>query len=196
MRQKMISRAATTPQLAVIRAAALLLLAACTFAGCGESPVAAVTPSPSPTAREAILGKVIRFGTGGGSEQYRTAGWSKTEEKFTWSQGKSAKLELPVGAGAGALELELAMAAYIKPPELPTQLVELYANGAKVAEWEVGETAEFSAVIPASAAAGKTELELEFRTPKAVSPKAAGGADDSRVLGVALHHLKVTRSES
>ncbi|MEY2411498.1 MAG: hypothetical protein QOD84_104, partial [Acidobacteriaceae bacterium] len=66
------------------------------FGACGDRPV---------------VGQQIQFGEGGGSERYRTSGWSHTEERFTWSEGSSAKLSLPIGKETGPLKLNVVMAA-------------------------------------------------------------------------------------
>ena len=170
-----------------------LLVGALGQNACDRTPVGVQNPTP---ARASVLGQQISFNTAGNSQEYRTFGWSKTEEQFTWSEGRSAKLELPVGPNPGTLMLHAKLAAYINPPDLPSQPVEVYANGAKIADWEVGNTAEFTATIPAAVSAKKSNLELEFRTPKALSPKSAGVADDARVLGIAMHNLRVFRADA
>lgn len=173
--------------------AGLLVLITIVCTGCSEEPVTAqITPRP---ARESVVGKVILFNNQGNSEEYRTSGWSKTEEQFTWSEGTSAKLQLPVGTDTGALTLRARLAGFTNAPELAKQPVEVYANGTKIADWEVGDTTELQATIPAKVAAADPELDLELRTPKALSPKSTGKSEDTRVLGIAVYELQLTRAQ-
>ena len=159
-----------------------LLLPACDNAGNAGNTVA-------PGARESVVGKVIRFKKGGESEPYRASGWSATEAEFTWSDGTSAKLALPINKDAAGLTLKVTAAA-LTGPNLPFQPVEVFVNDQKIADWQVANTADFSADVPAELT--KTGvLNVEFRTPKATSPKALGQSEDPRVLGIAVHTISV-----
>jgi hypothetical protein len=137
-----------------------------------------------------IVGVRIQFGQAGGSEPYRSMGWSKSEEKFTWTEGNSARLTLPVGSRKAALKLRMMISAFTNPPDLPSQPVDVLANQKQVAQWQVSSVGEFTAIIPAEAVSGST-LEIEFRTSKAVSPKALGLSEDARVLGICVHWLEL-----
>ena len=87
----------------------------------------------------------------------------------------------------------MVIAALTKPPELPWQPVEVHANGQKIADWEVGDTAEFDAAIPGTITRFGGTLTIEFRVPKATSPKALGVNQDSRVLGICVRSLELVR---
>jgi hypothetical protein len=142
-----------------------------------------------------VVGKQIRFGADGGSERYRVSGWSHTEEKFTWTEGTGAKLAVPIGKETAPLRLRLWMAAFTHPPDLPTQPVEVFVGGQKLSEWQVGgEPAEYIVTLPANAVTDGDTLEIEFRTPKATSPKSVGLNEDSRVLGACLSWLEITKA--
>lgn len=167
----------------VCSALVLLLLSVLAQTGCNTSSNSAD-----------VIGQRIEFKSGGNSERYRISGWSATEAQFTWSEGTSAKLALPIAAKAGALTLKLTIAALVKEPELPFQPVELYANGQKITDWQVGDTAEFSASIPAEVIGDSRTLTIEFRTPKAVSPKSLGLNADTRVLGICVHSLQLVKA--
>jgi hypothetical protein len=158
--------------------------------GCNKGPESPRRESNSDTSAS-IVGKRIAFGQGGNSERFRLSGWSDTETEFTWSQGTAAKLELPIGSDAGPWTLKLAMAGLIHEPDLPFQPVEVYANDKKIAEWQVGNTAEFAATIPDDVNKAGGKLAIEFRTPKAVSPKALGQNQDSRVLGICVRWVEL-----
>ena len=142
-----------------------------------------------------VVGRQINFGQGGGSEEYRTSGWSHTEQKFTWTLGNSAKLSLPIGNQSGPLNLNAAMAAFTHLPELASQPVEVFVNGEKLGDWQVNSNmAGYHVVIPAEKLKGVSTLEIEFRTPKAISPKSVGLSEDGRVLGVCLASLELAKA--
>lgn len=138
-----------------------------------------------------IVGQRVQFSQAGGSEPYRTLGWSHPEEKFTWTEGNLARLSLPIGSKKSALRLRMMVSALTNPPDLPSQPVEVLANGKQVAQWQVNSPAEFTASIPVEAVKAGRILELEFRMPKAVSPKALGQSDDTRALGICVHWLEL-----
>lgn len=158
---------------------------------CDKAPQTTANGS-NPTNNESG-GQKIQFNQGGNSEHYRVSGWSHTETDFTWTEGTSAKLELPVTAGAGPWILKVSMSGLIQPPQRPSQLVEMYANDQKIAEWQVGNVSEFTATIPAEVTKTSGALALEFRTPNATSPKALGMSEDTRILGVCVRSVELTK---
>ena len=171
-------------------AAFFVLLTAAGFVGCNRSE----TVAPSTSAATAIpFNTRISLGGGGDGDRYKGTGWSKTEEKFTWSEGTSAKLNLPIAATNDPVTLKMRIAALINPPELPFQPVEVSVNGQKIADWEVGNTAEFSAVIPTEMSKLGGVLAVTIKTPKATSPKALGQSADARVLGICCFDLELSK---
>jgi hypothetical protein len=162
------------------------LLAIFLLWGCGKpmvEPTQVVEPTPAATN---VIGTVIEFGDGGASGLYRRSGWAETSRRlsFTWTEGKSAKLVLPIPANSGPLTLKMRMGGLIHPPDLLFQPVEVYANGQKIADLQVSKLADFEASIPASIPNPDGKIEIEFRIPKSVSPKALGESSDSRELGI------------
>ena len=166
----------------------MALLGAC------NRPSESVGPNAKGPSATSVVGQVIRFGQGGGSEQYRVSGWSHTEAEFTWIEGTSAKLDLPIGSDTGPWTLKVAMAGLIHPPDLPYQTVEVYANDKKVAEWQAGNTAELTASIPEDANKAGGKMTIEFRIPKAASPKSLGQNEDTRVLGACVFWLQLRKT--
>ncbi len=163
---------------------ALLLLG-----GCDRSKPGADNSGPP----EVQYGSKITFGKGGNSEPYKSTGWSTTEEKFTWSEGTSAQLRIPVPASSEPVSLKMRIAALIKPPDLPFQPVEVFINDQKIAEWQVGDTSEFTAAIPHDLTKHGGALKILIKTPKATSPKALGINPDPRVLGVCCFDLEMSK---
>lgn len=174
-----------SPAACVIFSAFTLLL----LGGCNRSDSGADSSGPA----EIEYGSKITFGRGGNSGPYKTAGWSTTEEKFTWSEGTSAQLRIPVPATTDPVTLKMRIAALVKPPELSSQPVEVFINDQKIAEWQVGDTSEFVARVPPDFTKKGGVLNIDIKTPKATSPKALGLSDDPRVLGICCLDLEFSK---
>ena len=100
---------------------------------------------------------------------------------------------LTVSASDLPLTLRMRGAGFTQP-SVPTQPVEVLANGQKIADWQAtSDPVDFTAVIPASIAKQGGELILEFKIPKAISPKALGLSADPRVLGICCFELEITQ---
>jgi hypothetical protein len=171
--------------------ASLFLLG--TQTSCEEKSPTASQPTTSPVnaAPESIVGKVINFTAY--SERYRVSGWSVTEDDCAWSEGTSAKLALPIPADAGPLNVKMTLRGLIQPPTLPSQPVTVYANTVRVADWQVSDTAVFTAEVPVELTkSGAGTLTLELRIPKAASPKSLGINEDGRILGVSCCAIEVS----
>jgi len=153
------------------------------------SPISTASSTPA-----TVIGSSIQFNASGNSEQYRVSGWSQTEKEWTWSEGKSAQLGLPIPCDPGALTLIVKMGALISHQVLPYQNVEVFVDGQKIADWQVADTADFSALIPAEVTKKRGILNIEFRLPNATSPKVLGLTDDSRILGVRVYSVELKRS--
>ena len=178
-----------------LRSAACVIFSAFSLllvGGCGDRSETVVAESARPP--EVQYGSKITFGKGGNSESYKKSGWSPTEEKFTWTEGTSARLEISVPASNEPVTLKMRIAALIKPPELPFQPVEVLLNGQRIAEWQVADTAEFVARLPSDLTKNGGVLNIEIKTSKATSPKALGLSADPRVLGVCVLELELTKS--
>jgi hypothetical protein len=160
------------------------------LSGCNR-PETAVDRASAPA--EVPYGTKIIFGQAGNSESYKVAGWSKTEEKFTWSEGTSATLRLAVPATDDAVSLKMKIAALSKAPDLPFQPVEIHVNNQKIAEWQVADTAEFVSAIPHDVTKSGGVLTIVIKTPKATSPKALGLSADPRVLGICCLDLELSK---
>lgn len=143
--------------------------------------------------RDYTLGKKVTFGQSGDSERFRVSGWSATEKEITWSEGRSAVLQFAGLPSSTSLRLKMTLAALTSPPQLPAQTVEVYANGQKIADWQVSGKAEFTALIPSQSATENTTLKIELRIPQAKSPKELGISDDPRVLGISCFDMVIDK---
>ena len=134
----------------------------------------------------------INFGERGNSASIKESGWSKVEEQFTWTEGNTATLSIPIAPTEARVTLRMTVAGMIKEPEFPTHPVEVYAGDQKIADWQVGNTAPFSAPIPQELTKAGGNLKLTFKMPKAVSPKHLGKNEDPRVLGLCVVELELS----
>ncbi len=153
----------------------------------------AETDAKSTELSETPTGWTIRFSAGSGAEIYRVSGWSGAEPEFTWTQGTSAKLKLPIPDHDAALMLRMKLGGLIHPPDLPMQNVAVYANGEKIADWQVSDAADFTAPIPLELTRNAEELNLELRVPDAASPQSLGMSYDGRLLGVRCYFVELKR---
>ena len=156
--------------------------------GCLRAPE--LQPPPSPE----TVGWLISFAGGGGSEPYRVSGWSRSEPDYTWTDGTSATLALPIPELGVPYLMRFKLGSFVYPPELPSQDVELFVNGRSLARWSVSQTGDFEVVIPRELTSSTSTLEVEFRIPHATSPKAIGQSGDERLLGLRCYWLELKRS--
>ncbi|HXM32025.1 MAG TPA: hypothetical protein VN921_00110 [Chthoniobacterales bacterium] len=153
----------------------------------------AETAAKSAVAADEPASWMVRFSAGSGSEIYRVSGWSGAEAEFTWTDGTSAKLKLPIPDHDGPLTLRMKLGGLIQPRELPVQNVAVYANGEKIADWQVGEPADFTAPIPLELTRNAEDLNIKLRIPDAASPQSLGMSYDGRLLGVRCYFVELRR---
>lgn len=163
----------------------MAVLAITSLAACGRAP----SSTPHYT-----LETVVSFGEGGGSELFRGKGWGLTERRSTWTEGHRAELNFKVAPTKHPLGIRMRMSGIGKPPELPHQPVEAVVNGRSLAHWNVGKMEDFILVVPLELLSNTRDLKVEFRIPRATSPKALGYNADSRVLGICMHELQMTNA--
>ena len=163
------------------------------FTGCNRSdPVADAGDAGG--VPQLAYGTKVSFGLDGNSERFRESGWSKTEEKFTWSEGAAATLRLRISPSDGPVTLKMVATALAREPEMPFQPVEVEGNGKKIADWQIGgDPVALTAAIPPELTKAGGELTITFKTPKATSPKALGINADPRVLGICVLNLELSK---
>jgi hypothetical protein len=109
-------------------------------------------------------------------------------------QNSSAEMVFPFLEWAGnAQHCVAALGVSISRPAVPHQTVKVFANGQKIADWEVADTADFSARIPAVVTRKGGILNIGLRVPNTTSSKALGLGDDSRILGVRVYSIELNR---
>jgi phosphoglycerol transferase len=142
------------------------------------------------------LGAMIKFNESVGSERFRGSGWSSTEADHTWTESKSAVLHFSGLPPAQPLTLTMTLTGLTKNPQLPAQPTEVYANGRKMADWQVSGKKEYTASIPANVLGGTGTLTIEFRIPRAASPESLGLHRDPRILGLCVFSLIIEKDHS
>lgn len=176
-----------------MRPISLSLLALLFLAGCGENPNVPTFQGSAGGSNKYTYGTKISFAQAGNAGPFKTNGWSKPEEQFTWTEGKAAVLTVSVPPTDGQITLRMNVAGMIKEPEFPTHPVEVFVNDQKIANWEVGNTAPFSAPIPQELTKNGGNLTFTFKMPKATSPKELGKSEDPRLLGICVFDLELTQ---
>jgi len=186
------SRAQTFTFSRVVGRCAFLAMVLLALGGCDRSSPPDEGDTSADTA-EVKYGSKVGFGAGGGSERLRVSGWSKTEDKFSWTEGTTAVLRTKVAATKDSVTLRMRLSGLKKEPELPFQPVEVSINDQKIADWEVGDINDFVVAIPHDMTSKGGELTITLKIPKATSPKALGVTSDPRVLGICCHELELTK---
>ncbi len=158
---------------------------------------------PPEAARESLssspdyaYGTVSSLAQGGQGQIYCTFGWSKPEEKFSWTEGQSAGLSLRAPPSGAPITLRMKLAGFTNPPGLPAQAVEVSVNGRQIAAWQVASTANFFAIIPSDVSASGGNLTIVLKIPNAASPKALGLNPDGRTLGICCFEMELSKSTS
>lgn len=176
--------------------AAIAILGAAVFlgvslSGCERPTTKSETPAAS--SNRVAYNSRVDFSKTGNAASIKVSGWSKAEDKFTWSEGNTSVLSIDVAPTPNPVTLRVTAAGMIKEPEFPTHPVEVYVNDQKIADWQVGNTAPFSAPIPPDLTKAGGTLTLTFKMPRATSPKELGKSEDPRVLGICISDLELTQ---
>ena len=172
------------------------VIAAALLFGCDRSENAnPVANNPTPTTTSAstpvvrtnkyAFGDKISFAAAGNSAPFKVSGWSGAEPQQSWTNGPEAVLAVRIPSVTEPLTLKIKCGAFLKKPEVPSQPVEVFANGQKIADWDVRDLAEYTAPISPAILAGGDLLTITLKIPKAISPKALGTGEDTRLLGLA-----------
>lgn len=137
----------------------------------------------------------IIFGYGGDAERHMIRGWSALEPDHTWTSDPVALLGFLVGESVAPVNLIVKTGAMIHPPQIPFQLVDVYADRVKIATWQVSDFATYTAPIPRRFTSGREHpLFIRFEIPNAVSLKELGQKDDERKLGLMVAEATLSPS--
>jgi hypothetical protein len=136
----------------------------------------------------------ITFGKGGNAEKYQKGGWSGPEEGFTWTDGKSATLLIPIGPPKSDIIMNLSIyTPLVVPGKLENQRVIINVNGRKVVEWIITDAGEYNIKIPKDYIKGYF-LNVGFELPDAARPIDLGINTDTRELALAIKTIKLSEN--
>jgi hypothetical protein len=138
---------------------------------------------------------VVRCGAERDCQRFQRGGWGAAEHSFTWTTRTSAKLKFSLPPVKGPLGLRLRLQGNLAPPELPCQVVEVYANNEKVALWLVDAAEDFTAIIPGHVVGADGKLCVELKIPRA-QRLGHSPPDEARRFGVACYEMEVSRAAS
>ena len=131
------------------------------------------------------IGKQIDFSSGN-TRCFLKSGWSNTNEDWgIWSVGNEAKLSLFMPKD-NPRYLLMDVRGFVNAKQ-PTQNVEITVDGQSTQKFSLSRFEDNQIKVPIpSSAFGKEWLDITFKLPDAVSPKALGMAPDDRILGIGL----------
>ena len=141
------------------------------------------------------LETVVRCGVQRDCARFQRGGWGTAESSFTWTTRTSAKLKFSLPPVKGPLAIRLRLMGNLAPPELPCQVVEVYANEKKIALWLVDAADDFSSVIPAGVVGSDGKLCIELKIPRA-QQLADSPPNETRRFGVACYEMELSRAAS
>jgi hypothetical protein len=195
-----VRRASGRRRPSLFRALIALSLLGFGLGGCDESDTsssATASPTSSPVInntadRQYAYGTKLMFGAAGNAGPYKLAGWNAPEAEGTWTDGNTATLSFKVPPSNGQIIFKATLAGFIKPPELPSQPVNVLLNGKQVTHWEIGGKGLVQMAIPGEYLR-EGELRIDFIMPSAASPKSLGVSIDERRLGMCFYDLALVK---
>lgn len=140
-------------------------------------------------------GELVRFAAENSqTRNYQAEGWAPPEQDHTWTNGKRAKIVLPVSAIDSPITLQARLSGFLVPGKLDHQTVRILVNQHLLGERSIKtvEPQEIAFRIPPEYLAASSEAVIVFEMPGAASPASLGIGSDVRELGVAVAWLKLT----
>lgn len=185
-----------------------LICASVLLCACGHDD-AAKSAEARPRLQAVDYDMTIYFGIGGDSQRVRIEGWSGVERFFTWTDGTRASVALRFPSNSHDIQLRFEIDDVFVPRDLPFQPVDVFVNSEKLASWQAGPTKSFTIDVPGKLLRPPKALSvrpnfipepgwvalIEFHIPKATSPKQLGIGEDSRLLGLRMRELHISKSQ-
>jgi hypothetical protein len=169
--------------------------------GLGAVRAALQTPPSAPVVAGRVVARApgdivwqVRFGKQGDAAAFQRGLFSAPEEVRTWSMGPSCRIVVPgFRPPRGDLWLEVKGVGFIARPHLVSRTLGIAVNGKLLANFDIDELTHLHVKVPAAVLAGRTELDLEFRTPVCPSPLSMGVSGDTRPLGFMFEDLALRK---
>lgn len=130
------------------------------------------------------------------ADVYFIQGFDAVEQhEFRWTSARKALIFLPVAAQQNNLKIEFVLQGLTAPARLPKQRVIMRVGGSVVANWNVSDKDKFILELPNELVKKQTEVQqgvlIEVETPDACTPKSLGINDDTRMLAVEFHQIRL-----
>jgi hypothetical protein len=155
-----------------------------------------LSPTPatdsSPGSRKYTYGTKLTFDAAGNAGPFKLGGWNAAETEGTWTEGNIASLAFTIPPSDGQIIFKATLSGFVKPPELASQPVDVLLNGKPVAHWELAVKGLVQMAIPPEYVRDG-ELRIDFKLPRAASPKSLGVSVDERLLGICFYDLELVK---
>jgi len=141
-------------------------------------------------------GSIIKFGLEGNAEPYQTEGWSRGSDGYTWTNGHSASLTIPITVPKSpSITLKANLRAAIFPGKVDQQKVYILVNDKNAGEWAIKKRGfqDQKLLIPKTLFTNPNRVVITFNTPDAISPSKVGYSNDKRVLGIAVRSITLNQ---
>ncbi len=126
----------------------------------------------------------LRFSRDGNASGCDLRGFSDAEEGGTWSIGAGCSLVMPLPEALTAgFWLEVQGVGFVSPPHLVSRPFRVRINGVDLLDLVIDDETVFHVHVPLEVLCRAKRLEIFFRHPCGLSPKALGLSDDMRELG-------------
>jgi hypothetical protein len=123
-------------------------------------------------------------------------GWSALEDGAVWSRQTECSLTLTGADAPGRYEIQLCLAPFTHGTALPVQRLALVCCEADLGTVSLNDLSIVSGEIELSRVPADRTLPLTLRLPDASSPAVVKGGQDTRLLGVSLRRIALTRMAS
>ena len=141
------------------------------------------------------INQLIEFTkAGNGRAQFILNGWGYTEDWGTWAIEPSALIVLPIPEG-GPSKILVKANAFLAGSH-SKQDIEVFVNGVRLPEKFILDRQKnniLEIVLPGDMNKAGESVVIEFKSPNAISPRAAGLSPDDRNLGIGLVSIQFVR---
>lgn len=137
----------------------------------------------------------LDFTSGGNARPYLGAGWRNAEADFTWTENDDSFISLDAAGEPGTYVLRSTVAAFVRQPVLPFQVLEVFAG-----TWPIDsqlyreQHMKFSECkFPREAFGDAPRVTLRFHHPNAARPSEVAGSQDTRRLAFRFKRVTLVR---
>lgn len=129
------------------------------------------------------------------AEAYFMDGFHAAESGFRWTAEHHAWMFLPLNPPENGMKIEFVLNGLTQAPRKPNQRVIVSIGSLVVANWNVSDEDKFVLDLPREFVKNQVKVAqgilLDFEIPDACSPKSIGINDDTRMLGIAFHQIRL-----